>query len=90
MEAIQIIVQGNVQGVFFRASAKKKAALIGITGWVKNTKEGHVEMKAQGDPQQIQEFLVWCKQGPPSAKVESVTTTKAEEDFTGEFKILHQ
>ena len=67
-----IRVTGQVQGVFFRRSAKLEAERLGIVGWVKNSDEGSVEIMAQGDKKSADEFIKWCKKGPPFAKVEKV------------------
>ena len=61
MPAYHLIIKGKVQGVFFRASAKETAELLGVTGWVKNTKEGNVEAFINGDENKLQEFIAWCK-----------------------------
>lgn len=89
MQSVHLIIQGKVQGVFYRVSAKKQADIIGVTGWVKNTKERHVEILAQGTEEQIKRFVEWCKQGPSRAQVEKVITAPAEEKQFKEFKILH-
>ena len=69
-----IRVVGQVQGVFFRASAQKEARRLGISGWVQNDPDGSVSLEAQATPSALQEFLRWCRQGPPSAHVENVST----------------
>ena len=48
MPTIHILVKGKVQGVFYRATAKEMADRYGITGWVRNTEEGNVELMASG------------------------------------------
>ena len=75
---LHIIVKGKVQGVFYRASAKKAALALGLTGWVRNTPEGHVEIMAYGPEKQLNEFMEWCKEGPPAAKVKEVHTAVVE------------
>lgn len=89
MAAVHLIIQGKVQGVFYRVSAKKTAASLSIIGWVRNTQEGHVEIIAQGEEEQLQQFINWCKRGPSTAQVENVITEQAEEQPFKEFKILH-
>ena len=71
---LQVRVTGQVQGVFFRTSAKQKANELGITGWVRNEPDGSVLIKAEGTRSQLETFIAWCKQGPSSAQVESVQT----------------
>ena len=72
IEAVQIIVHGRVQGVWFRAGTKEKAAQLGILGWVKNRPEGTVEIHAEGEKSQLDNFIAWCQQGTPSANITSV------------------
>ena len=84
MPAVHLIIKGRVQGVFFRASAKDKADDLGISGWVKNTPEGDVEVLANGDQMAIDLFIEWCRKGPSKARVIDVIVTEAsEEDFNG-------
>ncbi|HLD71548.1 MAG TPA: acylphosphatase [Candidatus Peribacteraceae bacterium] len=83
MIAIRILVTGRVQGVLFRATAKKTADALGITGWVRNTDDGNVEIHAEGSPESMEQFQLWCHKGPPAAQVENVTLEDApEEQFT--------
>jgi len=65
-------VTGRVQGVFFRASTRDKAQQLGISGWVRNTRNGQVELLACGEPGSIQELKNWLLQGPKFAKVTDV------------------
>ena len=88
MPTLHIQVKGKVQGVFYRISAKNAAIKYGIAGWVKNTRAGDVEIIANGTGAQLQKFLDWCSQGPPSAAVvDVIITPKAESTLTG-FNIL--
>jgi acylphosphatase len=70
--AKHILVKGRVQGVFFRKNTREVAEALNITGWVKNTDEGHVEILAQADRDAVEQFIKWCRQGPPKAYVEKV------------------
>jgi acylphosphatase len=72
LETIQIIVKGKVQGVFFRQSAKEKAKNFGITGHVKNAPNEEVHIVATGPKDQLQNFIRWCREGPPRAIVKNV------------------
>ena len=69
---IHILISGKVQGVWYRASTQKKALSLGLYGWVRNLKDGRVEMVAQGEEAQLQALLDWCKQGPEFAKVKDI------------------
>ncbi len=85
---IQLIIKGKVQGVFYRASAKDAAERLCITGWAKNIHAGHVEIVASGTDEAVDQFIEWCKQGPPRAIVkEVVVSVAAEENFEG-FEII--
>ncbi len=72
MPTIHLLITGKVQGVFYRATAKKIANQLNIKGWIKNTRDGNVEATATGNEEQLKEFINWCKQGPDNAKVEEV------------------
>jgi len=61
MTHFNIKIFGEVQGVFFRHSARLKAREIGITGFVKNEPDGAVYMEAEGDEKTLGQFLEWRK-----------------------------
>jgi len=73
MRAVHLLIKGRVQGVLYRASAKAAAERLHITGWVKNTPEGHVEVLACGEEGSLRQFVEWCRRGPEQAVVSSVT-----------------
>ena len=78
--AKHIIVKGRVQGVFFRRNTQRKASDLNISGWVKNTDDDCVEIFAQGEENDLKEFIEWCKHGPPEAEVEDVEIKDEEHD----------
>ncbi len=88
MPTIHLLVKGNVQGVFYRATAKKVADKLKLTGWIKNTKEGDVEITATGNEEQLNEFIKWCKKGPEKAQVEDVIATPKTGTHFTDFKIV--
>ena len=65
-----IRISGVVQGVFFRASTKEKADALKITGLVRNEPEGSVYVEAEGEDEDLDTFVRWCRHGPPRAKVQ--------------------
>ena len=88
MKTVRLIIKGKVQGVFYRATAKDVADLIGIKGWVKNLPNDDVEITATAAEDVLQKFIAWCKQGPPKAKVDEVLIEELSvEEFKG-FKII--
>ena len=71
-KALMIIVSGNVQGVGFRYSALKKANELGIKGYIRNKSDGTVYIEIEGEPETLDFFIVWCKNGPSWAQVNDV------------------
>jgi acylphosphatase len=72
MKTIHLVVNGRVQGVYFRAFTKKRAIKFGITGFVCNVENGDVEIVAQAEQESLDSFINWCHEGPLMAKVENV------------------
>jgi acylphosphatase len=78
-----MIIHGRVQGVFFRYSTRDAADPLNVTGWVRNRREGTVEVVAEGERSKVEELVSWCRHGPPHARVTEVEVTW--EEPTGEF-----
>ena len=72
LQTVSIIVEGLVQGVFFRQSTKDKAVSFGITGEVRNMQDGTVYIIATGTGKQISQLVEWCHKGPDKANVTNV------------------
>lgn len=85
IERAHVYVSGNVQGVFFRGSARRKAQELGLNGWIKNLPDGRVEALFEGASDAVREMLDWCKEGPAYADVEDVEAEREqpEEDLRG-------
>ncbi len=71
-ERAHVYISGQVQGVFFRDSARQKAEQLGLVGWVRNLPDGRVEALFEGQPEKVREMLEWCKEGPSHAEVENL------------------
>lgn len=71
----RVVVTGRVQGVFFRDSARREAARLGVTGWVRNRDDGSVEAVYEGAVDAVEAMVAWSRVGPPSATVTAVTVT---------------
>lgn len=74
-KAVHMIVQGRVQGVFYRANTQKVAQGLGLAGWVKNCPGGSVEIHAEGDKAKLEELIAWCHEGPALASVSDIDLT---------------
>lgn len=81
----KIIIKGKVQGVFFRDFARQNANKYNLTGYVKNLKNGDLEIIIQGNASKITEFTNLCNRGPIFAKVNSIVVTPYEIDTPFEF-----
>ena len=71
---LRAVVRGRVQGVGFRASVQHEGLRLGLAGWVRNLTDGAVELEAEGDAQALERLLAYVKQGPRTARVDSVTS----------------
>ena len=80
---VHLIIEGRVQGVWFRDATRREAASLGVFGWVKNRPEGTVEVVAEGSEEDIKQLVSWCHHGPPAAEVHHVHETR--EKWQGEF-----
>ncbi len=73
MKSVRARITGRVQGVGFRDFVERAAARLGVSGWVRNRRDGSVEAVIAGDTSKVDELLTLCWQGPPSAKVDGVS-----------------
>ena len=88
MPTVHLLISGKVQGVFYRATAKELAERLKLDGWIKNTKEGNVEILASGPSQDLLKFTEWCKIGPEDAVVSNVEVTDSSENPEKGFRIV--
>jgi acylphosphatase len=80
---VHLIIEGRVQGVWFRESTRREAVSLRLTGWVKNRPDGTVEALIEGPQQAVDQLVAWCHKGPPAAKVTAVH--KEQGTWQGEF-----
>ena len=80
---VRLIIEGRVQGVWFRDSTRSQAKTLGVTGWVKNRHDGAVEALAEGPEENVAKLIEWCHRGPSAARVDRVHET--QEEWRGEF-----
>jgi acylphosphatase len=80
---LRLIIEGRVQGVWFRDSTRGKAMELGVHGWVKNRSDGAVEVLAEGSPEAVEQLAAWCRIGPSRAIVQRFKEIR--EEWQGEF-----
>jgi acylphosphatase len=68
----RLTITGRVQGVAYRASAQEEGLRLGLVGLVRNRPDGSVEAVVEGSKQAVEEFIRWCRRGPPAARVADV------------------
>ncbi|MCB2225945.1 MAG: acylphosphatase [Desulfarculaceae bacterium] len=82
MEMVRAValIKGRVQGVWFRASTKREADLLGLSGYVRNLPLRKVEAVFQGPRPKVEQALAWCHQGPSGAEVREVDVSWYDSD----------
>jgi acylphosphatase len=84
MSAARFFVRGKVQGVWFRASTREQAQVLGVRGYARNLDDGRVEVLAAGDSTAIDALAQWLRHGPPDARVDALDREAAREDEAGQ------
>lgn len=77
-------ISGRVQNVGYRYTCREEAQRLGLSGWVRNTEDGDVEVWCEGDPQKLEALSAWFYQCPPYCRVDSVEISPAQP--TGAYK----
>src|SRR5258705_12731633 len=75
------VITGRVQGVGFRFYTQRKAREFGVTGWVRNRRDGSVEAMVQGEPDRVESMTAWIRHWPPSAAVIEVQIADGTGDY---------
>lgn len=75
---IHVRIAGRVQGVGYRDALRAEALAKGVTGWVRNRRDGTVEAVLQGDRAAVEALIAWARRGPPAARVASVEEHAAQ------------
>lgn len=76
----RFVVEGRVQGVYFRASAAREATRLGIRGHAVNLADGRVEVLALGSREALAEMETWLRRGPPAARVDRLLSEAVTSD----------
>ncbi len=72
MTARRLTISGRVQGVGYRDWMVDEATALGLSGWVRNRRDGTVEALVDGDEAALQELLRACRRGPRAAQVDAI------------------
>ncbi len=78
-----LIIEGTVQGVFYRAFTRDVAVTLGLKGWVRNLPDGNVEAVLEGEKGDIENAITMCYQGPSASRVSTINVLW--KDYKGEF-----
>lgn len=85
--ARRVVVQGRVQGVFFRDSTRREALRRGVAGWVRNCPDGTVESHFEGGGDDVEAMVRWCSEGPSHADIDDVAAREVEPEGLSGFAI---
>ncbi|WP_454723262.1 MULTISPECIES: acylphosphatase [Cupriavidus] len=77
----RLVVTGRVQGVGYRAACEARARALGLGGWVRNRRDGSVEVMAYGPPERLAALREWMRGGPPAAQVSGLRVEAGEGVF---------
>lgn len=88
MKRAHLFISGRVQGVFYRAFTKEIADSLGLSGWVRNLRDGRVEAVFEGDEDRISLAIQRCKEGPPYAVVNNIEVIWEEPEGIQGFEII--
>jgi acylphosphatase len=83
----RVVVHGNVQGVFFRDTARREAEARGVAGWITNRPDGAVEAVFEGDRQAVEALVAFCRRGPRGAEVERVEELDEDPEGLAGFQV---
>ena len=84
-----VVVEGRVQGVWFRGSTAEEARAHGVHGWVRNLPDGRVEAVFEGPESAVATLVRYCHHGPPGARVDQVSETTEPPEALEGFQIRY-
>ena len=87
MQRRRVVVQGHVQGVFFRETTKRRALSAGVAGWVRNLPDGRVEAVFEGERAAVERLVDYAREGPRGARVDWVDIQAEEPEGLSGFAI---
>jgi acylphosphatase len=78
MAARRLVISGRVQGVGYRDWMAREAGRLGVSGWVRNRRDGTLEALVDGEPEAVEELLRQCRRGPRHAEVTGIVEDLAD------------
>ena len=87
MQRLRVVVQGHVQGVFFRETTKRRALSAGVAGWVRNLPDGSVEAVFEGERAAVERLVDYAREGPRGARVDWVDIEAEEPEGLSGFDV---
>ena len=84
--ARHLVIHGRVQGVFYRGWSVEIAHDLGLAGWVRNRRDGTVEMLVSGPEAAVDAMIERCREGPPAARVDRIDVTDSDETAPSGFE----
>ncbi len=85
---VQVRIEGRVQGVAYRAWTVEAARSFGLSGWVRNRRDGSVEALFSGPPGDVEAMLAACAEGPPAAIVREIVIIVEDGEAPAGFDVL--
>jgi len=89
VECVRLMISGHVQGVYYRASCRAEAERLGLSGWVRNTRDGRVEALVEGPREATERLIDWCREGPAFAHVTGIEVRREEPANLRGFNVIH-
>jgi acylphosphatase len=83
----RVVAHGLVQGVFFRDTVRRLAQQHGVTGWVRNTRDGTVEAVFEGEPEAVERLVAFMHEGPSGAAVDRAEVVAEDEEGLSGFVV---
>jgi acylphosphatase len=83
----RVVVHGFVQGVYFRDTVRRRAVAKGITGWIRNNRDGTVEAVFEGAEEDVDALVALCRDGPRGARVDRIEAVEETPEGLSAFAI---
>ena len=86
---VHVHIRGRVQGVALRHYTRETARQLALSGWVRNLADGGVEAVAEGSGAALEQFVRWCRKGPPAARVTDLDAVDEPVEGLSSFEIRY-